>query len=248
MRAVVTGGAGYIGSMVVGRLLAAGHDVAVLDLIQHGQRAVAADLERRGARIVQGDVRDAEARATVLEGADALVHLAAIVGDPACAQDPELSQAVNVDASRTLFAERRRRAADRVRLDVLELRPHGRPHRRARRDRPARARLAVREPEGGDRARAAGGRDARPACASPPSTASARACASTSPSTSSRATCGRAACSRSTAASSGAPTSTSATRRGRSSSCSACPTSRSAGACSTSATRARTSASRTSSR
>ena len=105
MRAVVTGGAGYIGSMVVGRLLAAGHDVAVLDLIQHGQHAVAADLERRGARIVQGDVRDAEARATVLEGADALVHLAAIVGDPACAQDPELSQAVNVDASRTLFAE-----------------------------------------------------------------------------------------------------------------------------------------------
>ena len=105
MRAVVTGGAGYIGSMVVGRLLAAGHEVVVLDLLQHGQRAVAADLERRGARIVEGDVRDAAARATALEGADALVHLAAIVGDPACAQDPELSRAVNVDASRALFAE-----------------------------------------------------------------------------------------------------------------------------------------------
>jgi nucleoside-diphosphate-sugar epimerase len=105
MRAVVTGGAGYIGSMVVGRLLAAGHEVVVLDLLQHGQRAVAADLQRRGARIVEGDVRDAAARATALEGADALVHLAAIVGDPACAQDPELSRAVNVDASRALFAE-----------------------------------------------------------------------------------------------------------------------------------------------
>jgi nucleoside-diphosphate-sugar epimerase len=105
MRALVTGGAGYIGSMVVGRLLAAGHEVVVLDLLQHGQRAVAADLERRGARIVEGDVRDAAARATALEGADALVHLAAIVGDPACAQDPELSRAVNVDASRALFAE-----------------------------------------------------------------------------------------------------------------------------------------------
>ena len=105
MRVLVTGGAGYVGSMAVGRLLAAGHEVAVLDLLQHGQRAVAADLEQRGARIVEGDVRDAAARATALEGADALVHLAAIVGDPACAQDPELSQAVNVDASRALVAE-----------------------------------------------------------------------------------------------------------------------------------------------
>jgi nucleoside-diphosphate-sugar epimerase len=105
VRVLVTGGAGYIGSIVVGRLLAAGHEVAVLDLLQHGQRAVAADLEQRGARIVEGDVRDAAARTTALEGADALVHLAAIVGDPACAQDPELSQAVNVDASRALFAE-----------------------------------------------------------------------------------------------------------------------------------------------
>jgi nucleoside-diphosphate-sugar epimerase len=105
MRVLVTGGAGYIGSIAVGRLLAAGHEVAVLDLLQHGQRAVAADLDQRGARIVEGDVRDAAARATALEGADALVHLAAIVGDPACAQDPELSQAVNVDASRALVAE-----------------------------------------------------------------------------------------------------------------------------------------------
>jgi nucleoside-diphosphate-sugar epimerase len=105
VRVLVTGGAGYIGSMVVGRLLAAGHEVAVLDLLRHGQRAVAADLEQRGARIVVGDVRDAAARTTALEGADALVHLAAIVGDPACAQDPQLSQAVNVDASRALFAE-----------------------------------------------------------------------------------------------------------------------------------------------
>jgi nucleoside-diphosphate-sugar epimerase len=105
MRVLVTGGAGYIGSMAVGRLLAAGHEVAVLDLLQHGQRAVAAHLEQRGARIVEGDVRDAAARATALEGADALVHLAAIVGDPACAQDPERSQAVNVDASRALVAE-----------------------------------------------------------------------------------------------------------------------------------------------
>ena len=105
MKLLVTGGAGYIGSMVVGRLLAAGHEVVVLDLLKHGQRAVAADLEQRGARIVEGDVRDAAARTTALEGADALVHLAAIVGDPACAQDPELAQAVNVDASRALFAE-----------------------------------------------------------------------------------------------------------------------------------------------
>ena len=105
MRVTVTGGAGYIGSLLVGRLLAGGHDVCVLDLLLHNQRAVAAGLERAGARLLEGDVRDGEARAAALDGAEALVHLGAIVGDPACAQVPELSQAVNVDASRALFAE-----------------------------------------------------------------------------------------------------------------------------------------------
>jgi nucleoside-diphosphate-sugar epimerase len=105
VQVTVTGGAGYIGATTTRALLAAGHAVTVLDSLLHGQTGVAAGLAAAGARLVGGDVRDPAVRSDALAGADALVHLAAIVGDPACAQDPELAQAVNVDATRELVSE-----------------------------------------------------------------------------------------------------------------------------------------------
>lgn len=105
MRAGVTGGAGYVGVCVVEELRAAGHEVCVLDSLLHGQDAIAASLEEGGAELIRGDVRDAEARRAALTGADAVVHLAAIVGDPACALDPELSQEVNVEGSRAIATD-----------------------------------------------------------------------------------------------------------------------------------------------
>ena len=104
---LVTGGAGYVGAALVEDLLEAGRDVRVFDLLLHDQRAVADDLAARGAEVVQGDILDETARVQALEGAVGLVHLAAIVGDPACARDPEHSQAVNVDATRALMGEAR---------------------------------------------------------------------------------------------------------------------------------------------
>jgi nucleoside-diphosphate-sugar epimerase len=98
-RTLVTGGAGYIGLLVVDELLRAGRDVTVLDVLLHGQAAPS------GVRFVEGDIRDPAARAEALRDAEAVVHLAAIVGDPACARDPELARAVNVDASLALAAE-----------------------------------------------------------------------------------------------------------------------------------------------
>jgi nucleoside-diphosphate-sugar epimerase len=105
MRVCVTGGAGYIGAGVVEELLDAGHEVTVLDNLAHGQQAVAAGLAARGAMVVTGDIRDAAARRRALTGAGAVVHLAAIVGDPACAANPELSRAVNVEGSRQLLRD-----------------------------------------------------------------------------------------------------------------------------------------------
>jgi nucleoside-diphosphate-sugar epimerase len=102
MRATVTGGAGYIGACATRELLTAGHEVTVLDSLLHGQEDVAAALEAAGARVVRGDVRDPAARAAALDGAEAVVHLAAIVGDPACAADPELSHAVNIEGTRAV--------------------------------------------------------------------------------------------------------------------------------------------------
>jgi nucleoside-diphosphate-sugar epimerase len=105
MRTLVTGGAGYIGMELVDELLEAGHEVTVLDVLLHGQADRAQDLRERGVTVIEGDIRDPVARGHALKGADAVVHLAAIVGDPACARDPQLAQEVNVDASLALAAE-----------------------------------------------------------------------------------------------------------------------------------------------
>jgi nucleoside-diphosphate-sugar epimerase len=102
---LVTGGAGYVGIPVVDELLEAGRRVRVLDALIHGQDRLAADLEARGVEVVRGDVRDPSARSRALEGVEAVVHLAAIVGDPACARDPQVSTSVNVDGTRDLVED-----------------------------------------------------------------------------------------------------------------------------------------------
>lgn len=102
MKVTVTGGAGYVGACVSEELLHQGHDVRVLDVLLHGQDDVARELGALGAELIRADIRDEDARRRALEGADAVVHLAAVVGDPACARDPEESQDVNVRGSQAL--------------------------------------------------------------------------------------------------------------------------------------------------
>jgi nucleoside-diphosphate-sugar epimerase len=102
---LVTGGSGYIGAMLVRELREAGREVRVLDSLLHGQDEIAAEQERVGVEVIRGDIRDAEARRRALAGVEAVVHLAAIVGDPACALDPAVSDEVNVQATRALVAD-----------------------------------------------------------------------------------------------------------------------------------------------
>jgi nucleoside-diphosphate-sugar epimerase len=104
---LVTGGAGYVGAEVAAELLGAGREARALDSLLHGQQEIADTLSGRGVDVRLGDVRDAEARRSALEGAEAVVHLAAIVGDPACARDPELAREVNVEATRDLIEDAR---------------------------------------------------------------------------------------------------------------------------------------------
>jgi nucleoside-diphosphate-sugar epimerase len=114
VKVAVTGGAGYIGALVVDELRQQGHDIRVLDVLLHGQEEIAEEIESRGVEVVRGDVRDPDARRQALEGVDAVVHLAAIVGDPACGRDPELSNAVNVEGSRGVMADARQLGVQRV--------------------------------------------------------------------------------------------------------------------------------------
>jgi nucleoside-diphosphate-sugar epimerase len=102
---LVTGGAGYVGAVVVEALLDAGREVRVLDNLLHGQDEVAGALAARGADVRIGDVGDQGLRSAAIEGIDAIVHLAAIVGDPACARDPELARKTNVEATKALVEE-----------------------------------------------------------------------------------------------------------------------------------------------
>jgi nucleoside-diphosphate-sugar epimerase len=105
-KTLVTGGAGYVGSIVVESLLARGGSVRVLDSLAHG--SIPSLLHVWGNErfeFVRGDVRDPRARAAALDGVDAVVHLAAIVGDPACSRAPDLAREVNVVATRALLAD-----------------------------------------------------------------------------------------------------------------------------------------------
>jgi nucleoside-diphosphate-sugar epimerase len=114
MKTLVTGGSGYIGALLVKELQEAGREVRVLDSLLHGQEDIAAEQESRGVEVIRADVRDAAARAGALEDAQAVVHLAAIVGDPACALDPQVSDDVNVQATRALVADANAAGVERL--------------------------------------------------------------------------------------------------------------------------------------
>ena len=98
---LVTGGAGYVGSALVPRLLQAGHRVTVLDLYLFGE-----DLFRdlRGPNLIEmkGDLRDGEAVARALKEVDAVIHLACISNDPSFELDPLLGKSINFDCFRPL--------------------------------------------------------------------------------------------------------------------------------------------------
>jgi len=100
----VTGCAGYVGSVVSELLLRRGHIVRGLDSLAYGGSALLGLYQYQNFQFTNGDVRDKETLKEALEGADAVIHLAAIVGDPACSRRPELARSVNLEGSLRLFS------------------------------------------------------------------------------------------------------------------------------------------------
>ncbi len=112
MRILVTGGAGYIGSVIVSRLTARGHDVVVYDDLSRGHRAAVAG----GVPLVDGDVRDAGAvRDALLEGGcEAVVHMAALAEVAESVAEPARYRSVNVDGTAAVLAAARAADVDRL--------------------------------------------------------------------------------------------------------------------------------------
>ncbi len=100
---LVTGGAGYIGSVLTRQLLEKGYHVRVLDSLMYGGEPIIDMFNYSNFEFVKGDVRNRADVEKAVEGMDSVAHLAAIVGDPACAKDPELSRSTNLEGSKLLY-------------------------------------------------------------------------------------------------------------------------------------------------
>jgi len=107
-KVLVTGAAGYIGSVFVSELLAKGYEVVALDNFMYGQTSLLGVAHNKNLTIVHGDVRDEELMKELLRGVEYIVPLAALVGAPICDRDPVAAKTINLEAIKLLLRLRTR--------------------------------------------------------------------------------------------------------------------------------------------
>ena len=101
-KVLVTGGAGYIGSILVPELLALGHEVTVVDNFLYRQNSLASSFINPKLEVVVGDIRDQSLMKKTIESHDVIIPLAAIVGAPACIRDATAAESVNLVAAKQI--------------------------------------------------------------------------------------------------------------------------------------------------
>ena len=101
---LVTGGAGYVGAVLVPKLLEHGYGVKVLDLYLYGDHVLNAVADHPALEQIKGDIRDRALLERIMPGCDAVVHLACISNDPSFELDPGLGKSINYDAFFDLVA------------------------------------------------------------------------------------------------------------------------------------------------
>ena len=103
MKVLVTGATGYVGSVLTHKLLNKGYEVIGVDFLMYGGESILGIFNHTNFRFYKADIRNIESIKPLIEQVDAIVHLAAIVGDPACAKQPQLATSINLDGSINLF-------------------------------------------------------------------------------------------------------------------------------------------------
>ncbi|MBF0238874.1 MAG: NAD(P)-dependent oxidoreductase [SAR324 cluster bacterium] len=104
MRVLVTGGAGYIGSVLVPMLLNRGDAVTVIDNFMYGQSSLLDCCHQSKLTIIRGDVRDEKLLAQEVKKADAILPLACLTGAPLCNKEPQMAKAVNLEAVKIIHS------------------------------------------------------------------------------------------------------------------------------------------------
>lgn len=95
MKVLITGGAGYLGSVITGKMLNEGYEVTVLDKLIFNQVSLLSYTSNPNFKFIHGDVRDESLLERLCNESDVIIPLAAIVGFPACASEPELAKEIN---------------------------------------------------------------------------------------------------------------------------------------------------------
>jgi len=95
MKILVTGGAGYLGSVIVDKLLKNGYQIIVLDKLLFNQTSLLQYTSNPNFKFIYGDVRNESLLEKLCNEVDVIIPLAAIVGFPACAADPKLAKEIN---------------------------------------------------------------------------------------------------------------------------------------------------------
>ena len=112
-RVLVTGGAGYVGAVLVPQLLERGYHVRVLDLYLYGDEVLQSVAGHPALEEIKGDIRDHRLLERVIPGCDAVIHLACISNDPSFELNPELGKSINYDAFFDLVAVAKDRGVSR---------------------------------------------------------------------------------------------------------------------------------------
>jgi nucleoside-diphosphate-sugar epimerase len=99
---LIVGGAGYIGSALVQRLLESDYQVRVLDLMVYGDDSISEFYDHPRFELIKGDFRNIDTVVSATKGVDSIVHLGALVGDAACAIDEDLTTEINLRATQTI--------------------------------------------------------------------------------------------------------------------------------------------------